>query len=275
MRQNVVPSITFIVCGSQPRIVNVRNKIQRGSERNSNSARCTLQLENAQKEIFRAQDIIDQVASQRNEAEAEAVKARTKARRLQEVMLGMLAREEGRRMGYKEGLSIGRRIGYDEGSRRLTGLSDQPPHHPLSPELHGGNEGVLEFGDATTDEERDDPRSHVQLRSGASFRQQPYVNDCVGCSLLPTLITECAPNQHRLYVHSKLPHMRRRFLSHRALFLSVSTSLLMGTARPPRFMNSMNQKPFIRYRYALARSHQRPLDDGWIPRADSRTSYIT
>ena len=164
----------------------------------------------------------------------------------------MLAREEGHRMG---GLSIGRRIGYDEGSCWLTGPSDRPPHHPLSAELHGGNEGVLELGDSTTDEERDDPRSHVRLRSGASIRQQLYVNDCVASSSLPTLITECAPNRHRLYVHSKLPHMHRRFLSHCTLYLSVSTSLLMGIARPPHFMNSMNQKPFIGYRYTLARSH--------------------
>ena len=214
-----------------------------------------LQLDNAQKEIFRAQDIIDQVASQRNEAEADAAKARTKARRLQEEKLVMLAREEGRKMGYKEGLSIGRRIGYDEGSRRLTGPSDRPPYHPLSLELHDGDDNDLELGDATTDEERNDPRSHVQLRSGASIRQQPYVNDCVACSSLLTLITECAPNRHRLYVRSKLPHMRRRFLPHRTLFLSVSTRHLMDIARLPRPMNWMNRKPFVRYRSALARSH--------------------
>ena len=168
----------------------------------------------------------------------------------------MLMCKESRRMGYKEGLSIGHRISHGEGSHWLTGPSDRPPHQPLSPELHGGNEGVLELGDATTDEEFecDDPQSHVQLRL-ASIQQQPYINDCVACSSLPILITECAPNWHPLYVHSELPHMRRCFISHRALPLSVSTSLLMGTARPPRFMNSMNQKPFIRYRYALARSH--------------------
>lgn len=211
-----------------------------------------LQLDNAQKEIFRAQDIINQVASQRNEAEAEAARARTKARKLQEEKLVMLAREEGRRMGYKEGLSIGRRIGYDEGRGcRLTGPSDRPPHHPLSLELHDSDENVLELDDAT-DEERNDPRSDVQLRSGASIRQQPYVNGCLARSSLPTLITGCGPDRRRLYVRSKL---RRRFLSHRALFLSASTRLLMGIVRPPRPMNSMNQKPFIRYRSALAREH--------------------
>ena len=96
-----------------------------------------LQLENAQKEIFRAQDIIDQVAVQRNEAEAEAARARTKARKLQEEKIVMLAREEGRRAGYREGLSKGRRISYYQGRRRW--LSEPPyqpsHHHPLSRRL--------------------------------------------------------------------------------------------------------------------------------------------
>ncbi|KAG9318086.1 hypothetical protein JVU11DRAFT_152 [Chiua virens] len=109
-----------------------------------------LQLENAQKEIFRAQDIIDQVAAQRNEAEAEAARSRTKARKLQEEKLVMLAREEGRMMGYREGLSMGRRIGYDE-------------------ENFDGDDN----GEDLTDDERNDPRARVQLRSSASIRQPP------------------------------------------------------------------------------------------------------
>ena len=72
-----------------------------------------LQLECTQKEILRAGDIIE--AIQRNKAEAEPARARTKTRRLQEEKLVILARGEGRRMGYREGLSINRGIGYDEG----------------------------------------------------------------------------------------------------------------------------------------------------------------
>jgi hypothetical protein len=74
-----------------------------------------LQLDNAQKEIFRAQDIINQVSAQKNEAEAEAARARTKARKLHEEKMVMIAHEEGRHRGYKEGLSYGRRLGFDEG----------------------------------------------------------------------------------------------------------------------------------------------------------------
>ena len=74
-----------------------------------------MQLENAQREIFRAQEIINQVAKEKQDAEEEAAKARTKARKLQEEKLVMMAREEGRRQGYEDGLSRGRRIGFEEG----------------------------------------------------------------------------------------------------------------------------------------------------------------
>lgn len=74
-----------------------------------------MQLENAQREIFRAQEIINQVAKEKHDAEEDAARARTKARQLQEEKLVMTAREEGRRLGFQEGLSRGRRIGFEEG----------------------------------------------------------------------------------------------------------------------------------------------------------------
>ncbi|KAJ8593272.1 hypothetical protein M405DRAFT_685735, partial [Rhizopogon salebrosus TDB-379] len=61
-----------------------------------------LQFDNAQKEIFRAQDIINQVSTQKNEAQAEAARARTKARKLHGERMVMIAHEEGRHCGYKE-----------------------------------------------------------------------------------------------------------------------------------------------------------------------------
>ena len=205
-----------------------------------------LQLENAQKEIFRAQNIIDQVASQRNEAEAEAAKARTKARKLQEEKLVMLAREEGRKMGYREGLSMGRRIGYDEGRGGwLTGPPDRLPHYPLFPEINDGDEAAHELGEATTDEEHIDPRPYPQLRPSGSMRQQPYVTDRVTRSSLLTLITECAPNRRPLYVRLILP-----WLLHS---LSASTRLLLSITPPLHLVTPMGQKPSTRYRSALAR----------------------
>lgn len=64
------------------------------------------------------------MAKEKNDAEEEAARARTKARQLQEEKLVMMAREEGRRQGFKEGLSRGRRIGFDEG--RSVAYEDTP-----------------------------------------------------------------------------------------------------------------------------------------------------
>lgn len=74
-----------------------------------------LQLENAQSEISRAQGIVRAVEAQRDDAEAVAAAARSKARRLNEERLIELAREEGRRLGFEEGIRRGRRMGYREG----------------------------------------------------------------------------------------------------------------------------------------------------------------
>lgn len=65
------------------------------------------------------------MAKEKHDAEEEAARARTKARQLQEEKIVMLAREEGRRQGFKEGLSRGRRIGFEEG--RSIAYDDGPP----------------------------------------------------------------------------------------------------------------------------------------------------
>ncbi|KAF9647291.1 hypothetical protein BDM02DRAFT_3084261, partial [Thelephora ganbajun] len=61
-----------------------------------------LQYENAQKEIFKAQELIDQIEAERQDAEAAAARARSTARRLKEQNLVITAREEGRLLGYQE-----------------------------------------------------------------------------------------------------------------------------------------------------------------------------
>ncbi|KAG6375778.1 hypothetical protein JVT61DRAFT_2628 [Boletus reticuloceps] len=204
-----------------------------------------LQLENAQKEIFRAQDIIDQVASQRNEAEAEAARARTKARKLQEEKLVMLAREEGRRMGYKEGLSMGRRIGYDEGT----------------PEQYDDHENVLEPGE--TDEERDDPRFHTQLRPGASIRHPPTRSE----SAPPVRTSDTTLHAPPLPVPSPVVPVRVHTPSHGHRTSSPS--------RGPDEPETIRPIPIQHSPIVSPRPISVPIDDGWIPRADSRTSYIS
>lgn len=79
-----------------------------------------LQYENAQREIFKAQDLINRIEAQRQEAEEAAARARSTARKLKEQNVVMLAREEGRQLGYQEGLARGRSIAYEDAhSRRL------------------------------------------------------------------------------------------------------------------------------------------------------------
>lgn len=77
-----------------------------------------LRLEQAQNEIFRAQDILKIVDGQRLEAEKMAAKDRSTAHKLREENLVYLAREEGRKQGMKEGFERGRDMGYHEGYAR-------------------------------------------------------------------------------------------------------------------------------------------------------------
>jgi hypothetical protein len=63
-----------------------------------------LQLENAQQEIFKAQDVLRKVEDERDDAAADATEARDTARRYREEHVVHLAREEGRKMGYLQGL---------------------------------------------------------------------------------------------------------------------------------------------------------------------------
>jgi len=71
-----------------------------------------IQLDHAQKEIYRAQETITIVDrdQQRHAAEKEAAKNRSKARQLNETLLVQAAREEAWRLGLQEGLNQGRNI---------------------------------------------------------------------------------------------------------------------------------------------------------------------
>ncbi|KAI0751118.1 hypothetical protein C8Q80DRAFT_1230311 [Daedaleopsis nitida] len=78
-----------------------------------------VQLDNAQREILRGSDLLKDLESQRDTAEASAARARSTARRLKEEQLMTRAREEGRKEGYTEGL----KRGYQQA--RGTGLEGQ------------------------------------------------------------------------------------------------------------------------------------------------------
>lgn len=84
-----------------------------------------LQLENAQRELDRRQDMVRDLESQRDDAEQAAARARTTARQYREQQLTSKAREAGRRQGYEEGLRRGMEeaglTGPSEGRRRAEG----------------------------------------------------------------------------------------------------------------------------------------------------------
>ena len=63
-----------------------------------------LQLNNAQEEIHKAQHILRKVEDERDDAAAEATEARDMARKYREQHIVHLAREEGRKMGYLQGI---------------------------------------------------------------------------------------------------------------------------------------------------------------------------
>jgi hypothetical protein len=86
-----------------------------------------LQLDYAQKEIYKAQEILESLETQRYDAETSAAKARDVARKLREESIVDLAREEGRRLGLQEGLARGRRLGSDQARSTL----DQPDSRPV------------------------------------------------------------------------------------------------------------------------------------------------
>ncbi|KAH7912266.1 hypothetical protein BJ138DRAFT_1125350 [Hygrophoropsis aurantiaca] len=95
-------------------------------------------LEAAQKEIFRAQEVLNTVEDRRREAEEEALKFRNKARKLSEEKMINMAREEGRKEGIQAGLAMGKDIGYvrgrSKGYARGRNIADRVTEAYFSPQ---------------------------------------------------------------------------------------------------------------------------------------------
>lgn len=214
-----------------------------------------LQLENAQKEIFRAQDIINQVSAQKCEAEADAARARTKARKLQEEKMMMIAHEDGRRRGYKEGLTIGRRLGFDE--RTTIRYDDEPARRvhrsAVQPEGEDDEEGEEE---ESVHSERNHIRSQhrVQPRSSRHVRPEsaPPVGQYGAVPHPATVIPVPPPQITPVLSHSPTGRIRTP---------SPSTSSPEGNVYPAQI------------RTVPSHSADVPRDN-WIPHADPQTSYI-
>lgn len=172
-----------------------------------------MQLDNAQNEILRAQDVLKAIEAQRDEAEAAAVSARSRARRLNEERLIELAREEGRRLGFEEGVRRGRRMGYKES---------------YEPETDYPRDGMREVATVLVDrllEGRDEPEEIEVL-------EEPT-------PIPPPSISRTTPEVHRIEtpVNSSLENQRHSSRSRLDRSDSASRSTL-GRAPDPVILST-------------------------------------
>ncbi|EPQ50725.1 hypothetical protein GLOTRDRAFT_123532 [Gloeophyllum trabeum ATCC 11539] len=133
------------------------------------------QLQDAQREIFRAQDIVDRVGSEKQDAEAEAARWRSIARRWKEERALDNAREEAHRRGYAEGLRRGfvegRREGYyareDDEDMVVYGEEDAPPREWDRDRRRAGEEDAppREWDRRRAGEENAPPRERDRRRA--------------------------------------------------------------------------------------------------------------
>jgi hypothetical protein len=230
-----------------------------------------LQLENAQKEIFRAQDIINQVSAQKCEAEADAARARTKARKLQEEKMMMIAHEDGRRRGYKEGLTIGRRLGFDEGS--TIRYDDEPARrvHRSAILPDGGDEEEQEEQESVHSERnhvRSQPRSHPR-----SSRQYVTIHPCAIVLIsIDSARPESAPPVGQ---YSTAPHAGAAIPVPPPQVTPVLSHSPPGRITTPSPSTNPPAETVYPAQVRTASSHSADAPrDGWISRADPQTSYI-
>lgn len=102
-------------------------------------------VDNAHGEIRRAQQMLEDQEQVRYEAEASAARARDNARQMKQKRLIELAREQGRKLGYNEGIQAGQRIGYNESQSPLDDGRFYPNDGPRFREVFESQHRLEEF----------------------------------------------------------------------------------------------------------------------------------
>ncbi|THH08603.1 hypothetical protein EW146_g8940 [Bondarzewia mesenterica] len=127
-----------------------------------------VEFDQAQREIHRAQEILDDVDARRREAEDDAARARSVTRRLQEERSVELAREEGRRAGWRDGVKRGWRMGWEEAAaeRRVReGRMSTRPRRSLQEVLFEDEDEDEVAAEAEEHEDTSDDSSLVNIPS--------------------------------------------------------------------------------------------------------------
>ena len=136
-----------------------------------------IQLENAQKEIFRAQEVLSRVEQDRHDAEEDAARARTAARKLKEEKLIQDALEDGRRLGMEEGIARGRDLGYQEGRAAGYEQGRSRAEHVMERFLNDADMYMANSADGSQYDHERDRRTMASPRpeTSAGFRTPRHV----------------------------------------------------------------------------------------------------
>src|SRR6266540_1477382 len=200
-----------------------------------------IQLDRAQKEIYRAQETISIVDQQRHVAEKEAAKNRSKARQLNETLMIQAAREEAWRMGLQEGLNQGRNIALAAEPTEVPFTTANPP---LDDDFYSEESRSIE----------------TQGQSQFPIRTQSPVSTHSRLARSPSIIIPLPPGS-ATQPNSPQPSTVRLPSTHASEIRPVSSSNVPDQIRP---ISVQNAPPSPR----LPRSSF-PIPDNLIPSLDS------
>lgn len=141
-----------------------------------------MQLDSAQQQIIRANDLVAQSDKDKAQAEDVAEKAKNLARRLQEEKLMRQAKDEGLRMGREEGKREGMKVGYERGFQEAYDQAREEAMQNLDKWIADGGfagEGgrypprdELEYEEEEEEEEGEDVLDREEMEEERMYEQQ-------------------------------------------------------------------------------------------------------